>query len=99
MGLYQKLRDLQFVGPCENFILYKEAIQDIPVNRIDSIRGKMIVEDLKRSWPYVLNMSGRNAVRGYHSIQNPSFEERKAIELYSGKGKVGECDATGFSYL
>ena len=86
-GLYQKLRDLQLVGPWENFISYKEAIQDIPVNRIDSIRGKMIVEDLKRSWPYVLNMSGRNAVRGYHSIQNPSFEERKAIELYSGREK------------
>ena len=46
-----------------------------------------MVEDLKRSWPYELRMSGKNAVRGYHSLENPTYEERKAIGLYSGTEK------------
>lgn len=86
-AFYNKLRELQFIGSWENFIPYDEAFQDIPVTRIDSIRGKFIVDDLKQSWPYVLEMSGMNPVRLYHSIQNPTFEERKAINLYSGREK------------
>lgn len=86
-GIYNKLKELKFIGSWENFISYDEAFQDIPITRIDSIRGKFIVDDLKQSWPYVLEMSGRNPVRMYHSIQNPTYEERKAINLYSGKEK------------
>ena len=86
-ALYNKLRELKFLENWENFIPYEQAFKDIPVTRIDSIRGKMIVEDLKRSWPYVLNMSGKNPVRGYHFMENPTFEERKAINLYSGREK------------
>ena len=86
-AFYNKIKELQFINGWENFISYEEAFQDIPITRIDSIRGKMIVEDLKRSWPYVLDMSGRNPVRGYHSIQNPTYEERQAIGLYSGGAK------------
>ena len=84
-AIYNKMRELQFLGGnWENFIPYSEALKEIPVTRIDSIRGKMIVEDLKRSWPYDLEMSGRNPIRGYYSIENPTYEERKAIGLYSG---------------
>ncbi len=86
-ALYNKIKQLQFIGKWENFIPYDEAYQDIPITRIDSIRGKFIVDDLKQSWPYVLEMSGRNPVRLYHSIQNPTYEERKAINLYSGREK------------
>ncbi|WP_051935774.1 hypothetical protein [Salegentibacter sp. Hel_I_6] len=86
-GICNKLKELKFIGSWENFISYDEAFQDIPITRIDSIRGKFIVDDLKQSWPYVLEMSGRNPVRMYHSIQNPTYEERKAISLYSGKEK------------
>jgi lysophospholipase L1-like esterase len=86
-AFYNKLRELQLIGSWENSIPYEEALRDIPVTRIDSIRGKFIVEDLKQAWPYVLEMSGRNPVRGYHSLQNPTFEEGKAINLYSGREK------------
>ncbi len=86
-AFYNKIKDLQFINGWENFISYEEAFQDIPITRIDSIRGKMIVEDLKQAWPYVLDMSGKNPVRGYHSIKNPTYEERQAIGLYSGGAK------------
>ena len=86
-AFYNKLRQLKFLGNWDNFIPYEKAFEDIPVTRIDSIRGKMIVEDLKRSWPYALDMSGKNPVRGYHFMENPTFEERKAINLYSGREK------------
>ncbi|MDT0647980.1 hypothetical protein RM545_14880 [Zunongwangia sp. F260] len=86
-AIYNKMEELQFIGRWDNFIPYDDAFQDIPITQIDSIRGKFIVEDLKRSWPYVLEMSGKNPVRGYHSIQNPTYEERKAINLYSGMEK------------
>ncbi len=84
-ALYNKLKELRFLDNWENFIPYEEAIQDIPITQIDSIRGKLIVEDLKQSWPYVLNMSGKNPVRTYHSIVSPTYEEKKAIALYSGR--------------
>ena len=86
-AFYNKIRELNFIGSWENFIPYEEAFQNIPITRIDSIRGKMIVDDLKQSWPYVLNMSGRNPVRQYNSIENPTYEEKKAIGLYSGREK------------
>jgi len=86
-AFYNKIKQLQFIGRWENFIPYDEAFQDIPITRIDSIKGKFIVDDLKQSWPYVLEMSGRNPVRLYHSIKNPTYEERKAINLYSGREK------------
>ncbi|MCP9199071.1 hypothetical protein MKO06_04070 [Gramella sp. GC03-9] len=84
-ALYNKTRELDLLDDWKNFISYEEAFSNIPITQIDSIRGKMIVEDLKRSWPYVLDMSGKNVVRGYHQLQNPTFEEKKAIGLYSGK--------------
>ncbi len=86
-AFYNKIKELQLLGNWQHFVSYQEAYRDIPISKIDSIRGKMIVQDLKRSWPYVLDMSGRNPVRQYHFLQNPSFEEQKAIALYSGKEK------------
>lgn len=86
-AFYNKIKELHLLGNWQHFVSYQEAYRDIPISKIDSIRGKMIVQDLKRSWPYVLDMSGRNPVRQYHFLQNPSFEEQKAIALYSGKEK------------
>ena len=39
------------------------------------------------SWPYNLKMSGTNPVALYNSIKNPTYEERKAIDLYAGREK------------
>ena len=86
-AFYNKLKELNVIGDWKNYRSYDNSFQDIPVTRIDSIKGKMMVEDLKRSWPYELRMSGKNAVRGYHSLENPTYEERKAIGLYSGTEK------------
>ena len=86
-AMYNKIKELHRIGDWTNFISYDKAFQDIPITRIDSIRGKLITEDLKQSWPYDLKMSGKNPVRLYKSIQNPTYEERKAINLYSGREK------------
>ena len=86
-AFYNKLKELNVIGDWKNYRSYDNSFQDIPVTKIDSIKGKMMVEDLKRSWPYELRMSGKNAVRGYHSLENPTYEERKAIGLYSGTEK------------
>ncbi|MUP44953.1 hypothetical protein E0K83_04245 [Gramella sp. BOM4] len=84
-AFYKKIKDLKLLDDWQNYIPYEEAFRDIPVTRIDSIRGKLIVQDLKNSWPYELNMSGTNPVRQYNFIQNPEYEEKKAIGLYSGR--------------
>lgn len=86
-AMYNKIKELNRIGDWRNYISYDKAFQDIPITRIDSIRGKLITEDLKRSWPYDLKMSGKNPVRLYEFMQNPTYEERKAINLYSGREK------------
>lgn len=86
-AIYNKIKDLNFIGNWKNFIPYDKAFRDIPITRIDSIRGHLITEDLKRSWPYDLKMSGKNPVRLYNFIQNPTYEERMAINLYAGMEK------------
>lgn len=86
-AFYNKIKELQLLDDWDNFIAYEEAINDIPITRIDSIKGKLIIDDLKQSWPYNLKMSGTNPVALYNSIKSPTYEERKAIDLYAGREK------------
>jgi hypothetical protein len=44
-GFYNKIKQLQLIGRWENSIPYDEAFLDIPITRIDSIKGKFIVDD------------------------------------------------------
>lgn len=84
-AFYNKIKELQLLDDWDNYISYDEAFKDIPITRIDSIRGKFIVGDLKRSWPYNLKMSGTNPIALYNSIESPTYEEKKAINLYAGR--------------
>ncbi len=84
-AFYNKIKELQLLANWDHYISYDDAFNDIPITRIDSIRGKFIVADLKRSWPYNLKMSGSNPIAMYKSIESPTYEEKKAINLYAGR--------------
>lgn len=84
-AFYNKIKELQLIGDWGNYISYDNAFKDIPVTLIDSIKGKFIINDLKRSWPYNLKMSGTNPIALYDSIKSLTYEEKKAINLYKGK--------------
>ncbi len=79
-AFYNRIKELKLLDNWDNYIPYNEAFQDIPISEIDSIQGKLVVEDLKKSWPYNLNMSGSRPMSQY--IQNPTYEERMAQVIY-----------------
>ena len=54
-AFYNKIKDLKLLNNWENYIPYEEAIQDIPVSQIDSIQGILVINKLKKSWPYNIN--------------------------------------------
>ncbi|WNH13831.1 hypothetical protein [Thalassobellus suaedae] len=81
-AFYNKIKELDVLKNWDNYMTYNEAFQDIPTTDIDSIKGKLIIADLKRSWPYVMNMSGRLPRSSYYAITNPTYEEKKAMTIY-----------------
>jgi len=84
-AFYNKIKELNFLNKWDNFIPFDEAINDIPITKIDSLKGKFIIEDLKNSWPYNLNMSGAKPLSTYFSISNPNYDERQAIAIYTSQ--------------
>ncbi|RUA15924.1 MAG: hypothetical protein DSY83_06675 [Flavobacteriia bacterium] len=82
-AFYEKVKALNLLEDWEHYVLYEEAFDDIPVTQIDSIKGKLAVEILKQSWPYDLSMSGTKPVGYNYVTQNPTFEERTAINLHN----------------
>ncbi|GAF04041.1 SGNH/GDSL hydrolase family protein [Saccharicrinis fermentans] len=84
-AFYNKIKEIGLIHHWENYISYDEAFNDIPVTEIDSIKGKLVIDDLKKSWPYDLSMSGTQPLSVYYSHRNPPYELRKAIDLYTNK--------------
>lgn len=84
---YNKIKELNLLDNWDNFISHNEAFKDIPVTLIDSLMGKFIIQDLKKSWPYKLKMSGKTPIAEYNYIVKPTYEERKAIAVYSRREK------------
>ena len=82
-AFYEKIKELDLLENWEHYISHDEAFDDIPMTQIDSIKGKLVVEILKKSWPYDLSMSGKKPDTHTYVTQNPSFEETKAIRLYT----------------
>ncbi|WP_228851423.1 SGNH/GDSL hydrolase family protein [Aegicerativicinus sediminis] len=54
-AFYEKIKELDLFNDWSNYISFNEAIRDIPVSRIDSIQGIIVIDKLKISWPYNLN--------------------------------------------
>lgn len=81
-AFYEKIKELKLLKGWQNYITYEEAFDDMPVTKIDSIKGKLAVEILKQSWPFDLSMSGTTPTGFNYVTQNPTFEERTAVNLY-----------------
>ncbi|MEE1964392.1 hypothetical protein V1387_17005 [Allomuricauda taeanensis] len=82
-AFYEKVKALNLLDNWEHYVPYEEAFDDIPVTQIDSLKGKLVVEILKQSWPYDLSMSGTKPIGYNYVTQNPTFEERTAINLHN----------------
>ncbi len=82
-AFYEKIKELKLLEDWEHYISYDEAFDDIPMTKIDSIKGKLVVDILKESWPYDLSMSGRRPLAFEYVTEDPTFEEEKAINLYT----------------
>lgn len=80
---YHKIKELGLIGDYkENYISFDEAFQDIPITEIDSLKGKFMIDDLKKSWPYDLTMAGNRAPIPYF-VDNSTYEQRRALELFT----------------
>ncbi|MBN2164795.1 MAG: hypothetical protein JW717_00795 [Marinilabiliaceae bacterium] len=81
-AFYNKIKELNLIKGWENYITFNEAFNDIPITTIDSICGKMIIDNLKKSWPFDLKRAGNRYEKKYSFRDNTSFEQHKAIELF-----------------
>ncbi len=84
-AFYEKIKELKLLENWDHYISYAEAFDDIPITKIDSIKGKLVVDILKRSWPYDLSMSGSKPETHAFITESPSFENQKAINLYTNQ--------------
>ncbi len=84
-AFYNKIKELNFLDNWSHYITFDEAFQDIPITKIDSLRGKFLIEHLKRSWPYNLNMSRQNLISSYYTTTNPTYEDQKAKEIHTNQ--------------
>ncbi|MBS2098163.1 SGNH/GDSL hydrolase family protein [Carboxylicivirga linearis] len=81
-AFYNKLRDLQLIGSWNHYISSDEAFNNIPITAIDSLRGAIMVENLKKSWPFDLSSAGSRFKDADLSTENRDFEHVKARELF-----------------
>ncbi|MBW8243540.1 hypothetical protein K1F50_12070 [Muricauda oceani] len=94
-AFYNKMRALNVLDNWENYIGYAEAFVDIPTTQIDSIQGKLVVDELKKSWPYDMDMSGKRPATSYS--EGGSFEELLAQDLHKKKAKWDNAMALAFN--
>lgn len=79
-AFFNKIKHLGLIGSWDHAVSYEDAYNDIPVTLIDSIKGKLIVNHLKKSWPYDLRMSGKLPMNDFVDISN--YENYQADQLY-----------------
>ena len=79
-AFFNKIRQLGLIGSWKHAVSFEDAYNDIPVTLIDSIKGKLIVNHLKKSWPYDLRMSGKLAMDD--NIDISVYENYQAEQLY-----------------
>lgn len=84
-AFYEKMKKLNHVSNnWPTYISYDEAILDLPITAIDSIKGKYVTDNLKKSWPYNLKMEGSRALMPY-SLENASYEEKMVLNLINNR--------------
>lgn len=86
-AFYHKMRELNSIGSWDNYISFDDAFADMPITHIDSIKGNLIINDLKRSWPYVMDKTGTPVRSSFYSIPNPNYDEKRAFQAYKYKSE------------
>ena len=81
-AFYNKLKDLKYIGSWDHYISSDEAFIDIPITAIDSLRGAIMVENLKKSWPFDLSSSGSRSESIHFHSNHSGFEKLRAQELF-----------------
>ncbi len=81
-AFYHTMRGINLPNDWTGYTSYDEALQDLPVTRIDSLKGKYVIDDLKQSWPYVLDMSRTSPESAYDRVVNKNYEQTLALDLY-----------------
>ena len=90
-AFYHKIKALNLLDDWHNEISFEEAFRAISVTKIDSIRGQMVVENLKKSWPYDLTQSGKHYESTFFEEERPTYEQLRALDIFNGvapRGKV-----------
>lgn len=93
-AFYEKIKELNFLTDWSNYVDFDDAFNDIPITRIDSLQGKFVVDNLKKSWPYDIGMSGKRPASEY--LGGTSFEELLAQDVH--KKKVTWDNAMAIAY-
>jgi tetratricopeptide (TPR) repeat protein len=86
-AFYNKIKELNFLSGWDNYIAFDDAFTDIPITDIDSIKGRLIINDLKQSWPYDLSKSGELPRSTYYNIVSPTYEEKRAFHIYTNQSQ------------
>jgi len=82
-AFYNKIKELGLLSNWDNYISFDEAFQDIPISEIDSLKGKLIIDYMRKSWPFDLSMAGKPTYLPTLS-GNPTYEQKAALQLCSG---------------
>jgi tetratricopeptide (TPR) repeat protein len=81
-AFYNKIKELNLICCWEGYIAFNEAFNDIPLTTIDSLKGKIIIDNLKKSWPFDLSRTGARYETQYFLNQKPNYEQLKALDLF-----------------
>lgn len=93
-AFYSKIKELKLLKNWDNEINYSAALTDLPISKIDSLVGQLTVNDLKNSWPYKLDMSGKRPASNY--FETASFEMQMAQNIHNKIAKWDQIMAMAF---
>lgn len=83
-AFYRTIKEMNLLKDWRGYIGFDEAFNDIPVTNIDSLRGMMVVENLKKSWPFDLSKAGVHYESAFFNNRKPTYEEIRALEIFEG---------------
>ncbi|MGR3810537.1 SGNH/GDSL hydrolase family protein [Jiulongibacter sp. NS-SX5] len=83
-AFYEKIKEKGLVGDWSNYVSHEDAYEQIPITKIDSLKGKLLVGILKNSWPYTLDSEKDRNDAFVYFTKDPSYEDDQVLNLYNG---------------
>ena len=84
-AFYHKIRDTKLINHWQGYISFDEARTDISITAIDSIKGKLVIDNLKKSWPFDLSKSGVHYRSRFFENRKPTYEQLRALDIFEGE--------------